>query len=69
MTICTSSLIRTMTVGSGFAPDLLTLRARRKQLAATHAQALAGSPAGLSARPAYRRWGIAPRPEDALITG
>ncbi|SAK49527.1 hypothetical protein AWB81_00816 [Caballeronia arationis] len=24
MTICTSSSIRTMTVGSGFAPDLLT---------------------------------------------
>jgi hypothetical protein len=24
MTICTSSLIRTMTVGSGIAPDLLT---------------------------------------------
>ncbi|CAG9236629.1 hypothetical protein PSP6_70146 [Paraburkholderia tropica] len=33
------------------------------------AQALAGSLAGLAARPAYRRWGIAPRPEDALITG
>jgi len=28
MAICTSSFIRTMTVGSGFAPDLLTPRAR-----------------------------------------
>ncbi|CAM2180506.1 hypothetical protein PSAC2689_30560 [Paraburkholderia sacchari] len=23
----------------------------------------------LAARPAYRRWGISPRPEDALIAG
>ena len=32
-------------------------------------RALAGSPAYAFALPAYRRWGISPRPEDALITG
>ncbi|KGC56935.1 hypothetical protein DM75_2068 [Burkholderia mallei] len=37
MTVCTSSFIRTMTVGSGIGPDLLTPRAI--------ARALAGSPA------------------------
>jgi len=31
--------------------------------------ALAGSPAHAFALPAYRRWGISPRPEDALIAG
>jgi hypothetical protein len=69
MTICTSSSIRTMTVGSGFSPDLLTpLRffQTRKDRAM---RALAGSPAHAFALPAYRRWGISPRPEDALIAG
>jgi len=32
-------------------------------------RALAGSPACAFALPAYRRWGISPRPEDALIAG
>ncbi|CAD6540324.1 hypothetical protein LMG24235_03525 [Paraburkholderia sabiae] len=36
MTICTSSSIRTLTVGSGVSPDLLTLHP-------TYTQALAGS--------------------------
>jgi hypothetical protein len=48
-----SSFIRTFTVGSGIAPDLLTFR---------RAEALAGS----RNRRAYRRWGIAPRPEDVM---
>jgi hypothetical protein len=32
-------------------------------------RALAGSLASAIALPAYRRWGISPRPEDALIAG
>lgn len=67
MTICTSSSIRTLTVGSGLSPDLLTLPTQ------TTTQALAGSQTRASpcqsAPPAYRRWGISPRPEDVLITG
>ncbi|AAO08306.1 hypothetical protein VV99796_00604 [Vibrio vulnificus] len=43
------SLIRTITVGSGLSPDLLTSTNR----------ALAGSPHSV-----YRRWGISPRPEN-----
>jgi hypothetical protein len=43
MTICTSSSIRTITVGSGIAPDLLTPRGLRTTMKATTAQALAGS--------------------------
>jgi len=48
-----SSLIRTITVGSGISPDLLTSD-----------QAI-GALAG-SSFSTYRRWGIAPRPEDAV---
>ncbi|BAN22184.1 putative uncharacterized protein [Caballeronia insecticola] len=44
MTICTSSLIRTMTVGSGVSPDLLTPRMML-------ARALAGSWFGREALP------------------
>ncbi|GEN58834.1 hypothetical protein ANI02nite_07180 [Acetobacter nitrogenifigens DSM 23921 = NBRC 105050] len=50
------SLIRTMTVGSGFTPDLLDPAAR------------AAGARGLSTVPAhgtiYRRWGVSPRPEN-----
>jgi len=46
------SLIRTITVGSGVSPDLLTSTNR----------ALAGSPHSV-----YRRWGISPRPENKKI--
>lgn len=49
-----SSLIRTITVGSGLSPDLLTFR--------REAEALAGS-----ILRSYRRWGIAPRPEDVAL--
>jgi len=44
MTICTSSLIRTVTVGSGISPDLLTPRM-------LPARALAGSWSGREASP------------------
>jgi hypothetical protein len=44
-----------MTVGSGISPDLLTPMSEGRR-------ALAGSPHCM----AYRRWGIAPRPEDVL---
>jgi hypothetical protein len=67
MTICTSSSIRTLTVGSGFAPDLLT---PLRLSFATESRDYAGA-RGLAtdafALLAYRRWGISPRPEDALI--
>jgi hypothetical protein len=53
LTLLSSSFIRTMTVGSGIAPDLLTLFLQKK--------ALAGS--ACTGRP-YRRWGVSPRPED-----
>jgi hypothetical protein len=43
------------TVGSGITPDLLTLPASRKALA------------GFGISPIYRRWGIAPRPENNVI--
>ncbi|CAK7259790.1 Secreted protein (Modular protein) (plasmid) [Shinella sp. WSC3-e] len=46
-----SSSIRTVTVGSGIAPDLLTFRVN-------------GSARGLPDRSGYRRWGISPRPEN-----
>jgi hypothetical protein len=67
-TICTSSSIRTITVGSGIAPDLLTPRSLRSDSKTTATRALAGSQVRI-APPAYRRWGIAPRPEDVLIAG
>ena len=50
-----SSFIRTMTVGSGIGPNLLTSRRGRERSRAR------GHPEG---RDTYRRWGIAPRPED-----
>lgn len=50
------SLVRTVTVGSGIAPDLLTSAPPKRN------GALAGSPA----QPGYRRWGFAPRPENRL---
>ncbi|GAB2806047.1 hypothetical protein GCM10027276_03440 [Comamonas piscis] len=49
------SFIRTVTVGSGIAPDLLTLRSRRPSKR-SRAAGLPGT--------RYRRWGIAPRPEN-----
>jgi len=52
----TSSSIRTLTVGPGISPDLLTLACRRMQ----------GARGLTDARSAYRRWGIPPRPEDVL---
>ncbi|SFV34878.1 hypothetical protein SAMN05216456_2013 [Devosia crocina] len=45
------SFIRTMTVGSGITPDLLTFQPKP--------EALAGS-----TLPPYRRWGVPPRPEN-----
>jgi hypothetical protein len=48
------SSIRTVTVGSGVSPDLLTFLPWMKE-------AFAGSPV---ARPGYRRWGFSPRPEN-----
>ena len=47
------SSIRTVTVGSGITPDLLTLHGRRSR---------AGD--ARMARPHHRRWGLAPRPEN-----
>jgi len=60
VTICASSFIRTLTVGSGIAPDLLTPRGGLSADACAGARGLAGH------WPTYRRWGISPRPEDAL---
>jgi hypothetical protein len=54
------SFIRTVTVGSGIAPDLLTPRSQGQS------RALAGSRAAHFSLPHdYRRWGISPRPENA----
>jgi hypothetical protein len=50
-----SSSIRTVTVGPGLSPDLLTSFLNTEG-------ALAGSPEQLG----YRRWGITPRPENKL---
>ena len=51
------SFIRTVTVGFGVAPNLLTLSSfERKALA------------GLGLRP-YRRWGLSPRPENIGRSG
>ena len=55
------SFIRTVTVGSGFAPDLLTLQACSEERHRRRSRALAD----LSANK-YRRWGIPPRPENAV---
>ena len=49
------SLIRTMTVGSGVTPDLLTCPATRSWAAL----------AGYVQVRTYRRWGVSPRPENA----
>jgi len=51
------SFIRTLTVGSGVAPDLLTLPSPSED------QALAGLEF-----PPYRRWGVSPRPENECRT-
>jgi len=54
-----------MTVGSGISPDLLTPwrgYALAKRATFTGARGLADG----FRRNAYRRWGIAPRPEDVL---
>ncbi len=51
-----SSLIRTVTVGFGFSPNLLTSSQNTR------------SARGLSGLwPEYRRWGFSPRPENKLI--
>src|SRR5262245_12815315 len=47
------SFIRTVTVGFGIAPNLLTLPLRREEGAR-----------GLGLRHPYRRWGFSPRPEN-----
>lgn len=47
------SFIRTMTVGFGIAPNLLTLHLVREEGAR-----------GLGLRHPYRRWGLSPRPEN-----
>ena len=54
----TLSFIRTVTVGSGIAPDLLTLGGH-----GLANQALAGS----CREGRYRRWGVSPRPENAAL--
>jgi hypothetical protein len=54
------SFIRTLTVGSGISPDLLTLDESKS------IEPLAGS---RCFRTAYRRWGIPPRPEDKATIG
>jgi hypothetical protein len=55
------SIFRTMTVGFGFSPNLLTLSARL-----IGARGLVLFP--LETR-TYRRWGIAPRPENFAANG
>jgi hypothetical protein len=47
------SFIRTITVGFGITPNLLTLLLERKEGAR-----------GLGLRHPYRRWGLSPRPEN-----
>jgi hypothetical protein len=47
------SFIRTLTVGPGITPDLLTLPMEGAR--------------GLQAFALYRRWGITPRPENVLV--
>src|SRR6185436_3114286 len=47
------SFIRTVTVGFGFTPNLLTLLLGRT-----------GGARGLGLRHPYRRWGFSPRPEN-----
>ncbi|BAV96526.1 hypothetical protein LEN_1039 [Lysobacter enzymogenes] len=62
-----SSFIRTVTVGSGIGPDLLTPRGAG--FWPGHSRRKTEPPGRSRARAlgAYRRWGIAPRPED--VTG
>jgi hypothetical protein len=52
------SFIRTLTVGFGFAPNLLTLPPFREEGAR-----------GLGRRRPYRRWGLSPRPENIGRSG
>jgi len=56
----TLSLIRTITVGSGITPDLLT--------SATAERSRAGS-TGRAQKLHHRRWGVAPRPENDAASG
>lgn len=59
------SSIRTMTVGPGIAPGLLTLpRIDTGFTNAYRRKALAGLRTNLGNWTAYRRWGISPRPEN-----
>jgi hypothetical protein len=51
------SFIRTLTVGFGIAPNLLTLPLKQNEEGAR----------GLGQLRLYRRWGVAPRPENASI--
>ncbi|SNY90126.1 hypothetical protein SAMN04515647_0272 [Cohaesibacter sp. ES.047] len=53
----TFSFIRTVTVGSGITPDLLTILAESKNALA-----------GFRDRLLYRRWGLSPRPENKALT-
>lgn len=59
---CLFSSIRTVTVGSGVSPDLLTFAPKKS------CKALAGFPGIRSKFPGYRRWGISPRPENVEDT-
>lgn len=51
-----SSSIRTVTVGSGFSPDLLTSFCKEKERSRAP-----------RSNPGYRRWGFPPRPENKLL--
>lgn len=56
-----SLFIRTMTVGPGIAPGLLTLSLHRKKVVSakrSRAMRIARN---------YRRWGVAPRPENVFV--
>ena len=58
LTVSRCSFIRTVTVGSGIEPDLLTLALAINQATARRSRAPATNRS-------YRRWGISPRPENA----
>jgi hypothetical protein len=68
------SFIRTLTVGFGIAPNLLTLLFSKHDpekwepvFRKDHAQTKSKKAlAGLGSRP-YRRWGLSPRPENESI--
>jgi hypothetical protein len=56
MAVCTSSLIRTMTVGSGIAPDLLTPRSFARALAGSWTALAAPHTAGGELHPALKTY-------------